>query len=214
MTNHRDATGDLAHAPFRQIFADDAARTGDAAVYTAGDLFKKAYQVDTQQSYTLTAVGPTTWTADGLVPFWPIAQQFSGDYGFIQGGTQGIVGPGYNLSEGVLADACMCQLLMLMMGANTDDSASGLEYYLMTLSLLANAGGEEPWERIVGLDEVGIVKELGGIGSFSHNSVALGDLTLDAATTISIEVEDTQGVEGGWNGTVLCMRSVFIPTPS
>lgn len=63
MTNHRNASGDLIHTPYRQIFANAAARTGDTTVYTIGDLYKKALQVDTQQEYVLTSVGPTVWTA-------------------------------------------------------------------------------------------------------------------------------------------------------
>lgn len=64
MANHNNVTDGNVHTPYRQVFADDAARTGDGTVYTAADLYKKSYQVDTAQNYTLTAIGPTTWTAD------------------------------------------------------------------------------------------------------------------------------------------------------
>jgi hypothetical protein len=49
------------HPPYRKIFADDAARTGDSDEYTSDDLYATAYQVDTQQVYVLTAIDPV-WT--------------------------------------------------------------------------------------------------------------------------------------------------------
>lgn len=49
------------HSPYRQIFANSAARLADSTTYVADDLYKTAYQVDTDEVYTLTAITPT-WT--------------------------------------------------------------------------------------------------------------------------------------------------------
>jgi len=51
--------------PYRQVFADSAARLADPTVYAAPELYQKALQLDTMQEYVLTAIGPTTWTALG-----------------------------------------------------------------------------------------------------------------------------------------------------
>jgi hypothetical protein len=49
------------HAPYRQIFANAAARLADATVYVADDLYKTAYQSDTSEVYVLTDISPV-WT--------------------------------------------------------------------------------------------------------------------------------------------------------
>jgi len=59
---HKEQTGLEVHTPFRQVFADAAARTGDATVYTAADLNKIALQVDTNTQYRLASIGPTVWS--------------------------------------------------------------------------------------------------------------------------------------------------------
>jgi hypothetical protein len=66
MSEHKDEPNARIHAPYRVIFANDAARTGDAGSYSAGDVTAriKALQEDTKQEYVLTAVTPT-WTAVG-----------------------------------------------------------------------------------------------------------------------------------------------------
>jgi hypothetical protein len=48
MSFHENVIGASIHTPFRQIFADAAARTGDATVYTAADLNKLAVQAEGQ----------------------------------------------------------------------------------------------------------------------------------------------------------------------
>lgn len=59
---HADQTGLEVHTPYRQVFADAAARTGDATVYVAADINKIALQVDTNTQYRLSSIGPTVWT--------------------------------------------------------------------------------------------------------------------------------------------------------
>jgi hypothetical protein len=66
---HRNATGNSVHGPFRQVFADAAARTGDATTYVAaqssagGSNPVYALQLDTGAVYYLSNDSPTTWTA-------------------------------------------------------------------------------------------------------------------------------------------------------
>jgi tetrahydromethanopterin S-methyltransferase subunit B len=60
---HGNLTGDEVHVPYRQVFADAAARTGDATTYDSDDLYKKALQLDTLKEYVLTSISPTTWSA-------------------------------------------------------------------------------------------------------------------------------------------------------
>lgn len=62
---HADLTGLEIHIPYRQVFANEAARLGDTTVYATEDLYKKAFQIDTQVEYVLTGVLPTVWTAIG-----------------------------------------------------------------------------------------------------------------------------------------------------
>lgn len=50
------------HTPYRQVFANAAARTGDATVYVTADLYKTALQLDTAQVYYLSAITPV-WTS-------------------------------------------------------------------------------------------------------------------------------------------------------
>jgi hypothetical protein len=68
---HSELIPEEVHAPYRQIFANAAARTGDATVYdVANDLYKKAYQLDTGEEYVLTGIGPTVWTlASAPIPY-------------------------------------------------------------------------------------------------------------------------------------------------
>ncbi len=64
MTNiHADLTGSEIHIPYRQVFANEAARLGDTTVYTVDDLYKKALQEDTGVEYYLSSYSPTSWTA-------------------------------------------------------------------------------------------------------------------------------------------------------
>lgn len=60
---HSSLSGLEIHTPYRQVFANAAARTGDATVYTIVDLYKVALQVDTGQEYYLSSYSPTVWTA-------------------------------------------------------------------------------------------------------------------------------------------------------
>lgn len=62
---HSNQIGVEVHTPFRQVFADAAARAADATVYTAVDINKLAFQEDTGALYYLSAITPV-WT--GLVP--------------------------------------------------------------------------------------------------------------------------------------------------
>ncbi len=50
---------------YRQIFADETERLNDPTVYTSGDLYSKALQVDTVTEYILTDISPTTWSLLG-----------------------------------------------------------------------------------------------------------------------------------------------------
>ena len=50
---------------YLKIFADETERLADATVYTTGDLYGKALQVDTVVEYILTDVSPTTWSPLG-----------------------------------------------------------------------------------------------------------------------------------------------------
>jgi len=59
---HAGLSGSETHLPWRQVFANVVARTGDATTYTAADLNKTAFQVDTGAHYYLSAISPTTWT--------------------------------------------------------------------------------------------------------------------------------------------------------
>lgn len=59
---HHQAAANERHSPYHQEFADAAARTADATVYVAEDLYKKAFQIDTNEEFVLTSINPTTWT--------------------------------------------------------------------------------------------------------------------------------------------------------
>lgn len=59
---HSNQVGVEVHTPFRQVFADAAARLADATVYTAVDINKVAFQVDTGAMWYLSAITPV-WTA-------------------------------------------------------------------------------------------------------------------------------------------------------
>lgn len=61
MATHKNLSAANRHPPFRQVFANAAARTADATVYPAEELYTMAYQVDTGAVYVLTALTPT-WT--------------------------------------------------------------------------------------------------------------------------------------------------------
>ncbi len=63
MASHKNLTAANRHPPFRQVFANAAARTGDATVYPDAELYQLALQLDTMKLYVLTDVDPTTWTA-------------------------------------------------------------------------------------------------------------------------------------------------------
>lgn len=65
MPAHKNLDAANRHPPFRQVFADAAARTGDATVYTTTDLYSLALQLDTMKVYILTAITPT-WTAQNI----------------------------------------------------------------------------------------------------------------------------------------------------
>ena len=81
------------HSPYRQIFANAAARTGDTATYTSDDLFKSAYQVSTSEDYVLTSISPTTWTivtvsgggGENLEATLAIGNTMSDDIAFVLG---------------------------------------------------------------------------------------------------------------------------------
>lgn len=60
---HSNFTGAEIHRPYRQIFANSAARLADATVYSSSDLYKKALQTDTSTEYYLSAISPIVWTA-------------------------------------------------------------------------------------------------------------------------------------------------------
>ncbi len=60
---HSSIVGADIHVPYRQVFANSTARTGDATVYTVADLYKTALQLDTATVYYLSSYSPTTWTA-------------------------------------------------------------------------------------------------------------------------------------------------------
>lgn len=73
MAFHNAATGPLdMHGPYAVVFADSAARTGDANVYTATQSVQggssnpiRAYQSDTNTEYILDNHSPTSWVALG-----------------------------------------------------------------------------------------------------------------------------------------------------
>lgn len=60
---HNALVGAELHTPFRQVFANAAARLADATVYTAADLYKGALQIDTAQTFFLSSFSPTVWSA-------------------------------------------------------------------------------------------------------------------------------------------------------
>ncbi len=62
-STHADLTSNNIHRPYRQVFANAAARTGDSTTYTNNDLYKKALQIDTGAEYYLTSASPVVWTA-------------------------------------------------------------------------------------------------------------------------------------------------------
>jgi len=53
------------HRPWRQVFPDASARTGDSTTYTAADAYKTALQTDTSASYYLSDPAVPTWTLIG-----------------------------------------------------------------------------------------------------------------------------------------------------
>lgn len=59
---HANVTGADIHSPFRQEFANAAARTGDATTYVAADVGKFAVQLDDNTLWRLSSFSPTTWT--------------------------------------------------------------------------------------------------------------------------------------------------------
>lgn len=60
---HPSLVGGEIHIPFRQVFANAAARLADATVYTVIDLYKTALQIDAASVYFLSSFSPTVWTA-------------------------------------------------------------------------------------------------------------------------------------------------------
>ena len=214
---HREIASAEVHTVYRKVFADEAARLADVGPYKTVELNLKAIQEDTAVEYRLTAITPT-WTAVGgggggiTSPFWPIQQQVSQDYTFAQGGSQSISIPGLNLSEGILPGRCMCQIYCLIMGANASGGeASAFELYLSTITMLADTGSDEPWERLDGTDAVALVQE--GVPTTSKVTCALNDLTSDPLTQLEMVLIDTDGAEGAWTATLLVTRSEFIPIP-
>lgn len=216
MPDHKLISAAEVHTVYRKVFADEAARIADAGPYKTVELNIKAIQVDTAIEYRLTVIAPVTWTAVGggssLSAFWPIQQQVSQDYAFVQGGDQAISVSGINISEGVLPGKCMCQLTARLMGDASGGAATAAELYLITVSLAADSGGDEPWERLLGTDDVGLVREVDS-GNLSHASISLTGLTLDALSQLEFTAVDTNLGDGDWTLTVLITRSEFIPTP-
>jgi len=142
---------------------------------------------------------------------WPILQQLTEDFAFAQAGSEAKSIAGLNLSEGILAGACMCQVVCRLMG-NATGGATGIELYAITLSLAADGGGDEPWERVIAGDEVAVVRDLDS-GNSSHVSCNLNDFTNDALSQIEMNVSDTNLGDGAWTVTMLVSRSIYIPTP-
>lgn len=66
MPAHKNLNTANRHPPFRQVFANAAARTGDATTYPTEELYAMALQLDTMKVYVLTAISPTTWTAQNV----------------------------------------------------------------------------------------------------------------------------------------------------
>lgn len=65
MPAHKNLSAANRHPPFRQVFADAAARTADATMYPTEELYTMALQLDTMKVYILTALTPT-WTAQNV----------------------------------------------------------------------------------------------------------------------------------------------------
>lgn len=65
---HSDQVGVEVHTPFRQVFADAAARLADATVYTALDINKVAFQVDSGAMYYLSAITPVWSELNAAIP--------------------------------------------------------------------------------------------------------------------------------------------------
>lgn len=67
---HAEIPEDDVHGPYRRVFADEAARTGDSNTYTAADVTNKvkALQLDTLIEYVLTATTPVWTEVSGGTP--------------------------------------------------------------------------------------------------------------------------------------------------
>jgi hypothetical protein len=65
MSRHATASGANVHSPYRQAFADEAARLADATVYTGADINKIALQLDNGTQWRISSIdgsGIATWT--------------------------------------------------------------------------------------------------------------------------------------------------------
>lgn len=68
MARHRTVTGDNVHGPFRKVFADESARTGDVGPYLATESVQGgslnpvvSVQTDTDELYYLDDHDPISW---------------------------------------------------------------------------------------------------------------------------------------------------------
>lgn len=201
MTNHRNAVGDLIHTPYRQVFADDAARAADNTVYNVGDLHKKAYQVDTNTEFVLTAIGPTTWTALGggvQGGAFPSAnKRVTQSLATIaQGGDITVQLAGLTAGDILTASAGMLALSIWIMSRYSGGNARQEQY---TALLDFSAGAGDPNTRIAANTEQNLLSDT---GLSSGVIAALADL-VGPTGVVEIQFTDDDGTAGTADAVVV-----------
>ncbi len=203
MTSHRNAVGDLIHVPFRQVFADAAARTADATVYTVGDLRKKAYQVDTNTEYVLTGFSPTVWSAVGGIRtggfLSQAMQQNTADGPQIAQGSFQLVLVGLDMT-GIPATKCYVSLSLWIESLWADGSV-GIQLTVYAFSFVA--GGGDPIDR---LDDD---EKAQGLTATSSINATIEDL-IGASGDAQFRFTDLKAANGAVDFRFTASRGVFL----